>query len=584
MNSLKRLRVVVFASILSLFCPKSGLFGQSPNASGAVSRIEVANLQARSEKGQNSGYAGLNSSGLVPPANLFPSFAGAAAGTIWIKSGSSFAPLSGVAFSSSGVTTNNVLLGLVDTGIYGVKVASGSTPLFLRGGTGNRVMVDYNNTIGGSNMARTAYIWYIDPAGGFKLAGGEFNGDIDFNGADLTEVLTAAGSALSVNFASPTIASSSGNIVMTAPSGSGVVVPSSASSGNNTFALNVTSANSLYGRKDTTNTWTQIQTFSSAPVVPDGSFTIAKTTSLQTALDLALKRDGSNAASGNINLGGFKIINVGTPTLSGDAVPLSYLTSNYETDPVSSLAIASGTPMTVNAATGDVTITMPKATTLVDGYLSAADWAVFNGKQSALSATTPLSLSGSTLSMTQASGSTNGWLSAADYTRLGNPSGIANAKVSSILASKTTPANVTTTTQTSVHSYTTPANSLAAGDVIVMKTVGSFILEGGQSISVVFALGGSTVHTISLPGSGFTPSTSEVPYTMEVTVVIRTTGASGTASCFTTISTPTTRTFSGPTSISIDTTASRLLNVLATISAIVGTNHFSAEMGTVRIN
>lgn len=584
MNSSKRLRVVVFAAILSLFCPKNGLFGQSPNASGAVSRIEVANLQPRSEKNQNSGYAGLNSSGLVAPENLFPSFAGAAAGTIWIKSGSSFAPLSGVAFSGSGVTTNNVLLGLVDTGIYGVKIASGSTPLFLRGGSGNRVMVDYNNTIGGSNMARNAYIWYIDPSGGFKLAGGEFNGDIDFNGADLTELLTAGGTALSINFSSPAITSSSGNIVMTAPSGSGVVVPSTASSGNTTFALNVVSANSLYGRKDTTNTWTQIQTFSSAPVVPDGSFSVAKTTSLQAALDLALKRDGSNAATGNVNLGGFKIINLGTPTLSGDAVSLGYLSSNYETDPVTSLAAASGTPLTFSSSTGDVVITLAKATTVVDGYLSAADWATFNGKQTALSANLPLSISGSTLSMTQVSDIANGWLSSADYIRLGNPSGISNAKVSSILASKTTPADVTTTSQTSVHSYTTPANSLAAGDVIVMKTAGKFILEGAQTISVVFALGGSTVHTFSLPGVGFTPSTSEVPYELEITIVIRTTGASGTASCFATISTPTYKGLLGPNAISIDTTATRLLNVLATISAISGTNHFSAEIGTVRIN
>jgi hypothetical protein len=481
-------------------------------------------------------------------------------------------------------TTNNVLLGLIDTSTYGVKISSGSSPLFLRGGSGNRVMIDYNNTVGGSNMARNAFLWYIDPSGGFKLAGGEINGDIDFNGSDMTEVLTIAGSALTVNFASPTLTSGSGNIVMAAPPGNGVVVPSTGSAANVTFALNTTAATEIFGRKDTINTWAQIQTFSAAPVVPDASFTIAKVTSLQTALDLALKRDGSNAATGNINLGGFKIINVGTPTLSGDAVPLSYLTANYETDPVTSIIIDDGTPLSVDNATGDVTITMPKATSGVDGYLDNTDFATFNGKQAALSATAPVSITSNTVAMTQSSASVNGWLAAADYARFENPSGITNAKISSILASKVTPADVTTTSQTSVHSYTVPAGSLAVGDVITIRTAGKFILEGGQTISVVFALGGSTVHTISVPGSDFTPSASEVPYVLEITLVIRTTGASGTASCFSHLTMPHNRSLSGPSSISIDTTVSRLLNVLATISAITGGNHFSAEIGTVKLN
>jgi hypothetical protein len=584
---------VLFLAFLVIFAPK--VIAQSPNASGAVSRIEVANLQSRSEKGQNNGYAPLGSTGLVPPSNIFPDFSGATAGTIWIKSGSTFAPLNSVSFSSSGMTTNNVFLGAVDTSIYGIKIMAVNSPLILRGGgTINRVMVDYNQSIGGADSGRSAYLWSIGPSGNFLLGGGTFSGNIDFSSGALSGITSAAGSALAVNFTTHTITSSSGSIILAAPTGSGAIVPSTASTVNTTFALNPTSADLLYGRKDTTNTWSQIQTFSAAPVVPDGSFTIAKTSSLQTALDLALKRDGSNSATGTVSLGGFKIVNVGTPTLSGDAVPLSYLTSNYDSTPVNSIAVAlSGSSIGVSAANGDVILSVPRASTSVGGYLHQDDWNAFNGKQATLSGTTPVSVIANAVSMTQASASVNGWLSAADYSRFQNPSGITNAKVSSILSSKTSGTDVTTTSPTSVQSYVIPAATLVAGDVVIIRISGNFIVNvTSQTVSLQFKLGGTTaldgttITTQSPLESAFTGSTSEVPYVMEVMLVVRTTGASGTAYCVSSVSTATQRSISAPAQISIDTTVSRILSIVTTISAITGSpaNHFSAEVGTVRIN
>ena len=582
-------------TLLFLFAFARLFAAESPNAAGAVSRINAANLQSRSEKGQNNGYAGLGSAGLVPPINLFPSFSGSSDGTIWVKSGSTFAPLGSVTFSSTGVTTNNVLLGGVDTSVYGVKVTAVNSPLVLHGGgTVNRVMVDYNQSLGGANSGRSGYLWSIGPSGAFSLGGGSFGGDVDFGGGALSSIASAAGSALTVDFSGHTITSSSGNIVMTAPSGNGVTVPSTASSVNTTFALNPTSANTLYGQKATTNTWSQVQTFSSAPVVPDSSFAISATTGLQTALDLALKRDGSNSATGNVSLGGFKIVNVGSPTLSGDAVSLGYLTSNYISNPVSSFAVAlTGSSIGVNASTGAVTLSIPRASTSVSGYLHMDDWNTFNGKQATLTPTAPLGISGNTISMTQSSISTNGWLSAADYLRFKNPSGITNAIVSSILSSKTSRTDVTTTAATSIESYSVPAAVLNAGDVIVIKIAGSLIANtSGQTISLQFkvggttALNGTTITTQSPLESGFSYSSSEVPYIMEVTLVVRSTGATGTAYCVSQVSTATQRSISTPAQISIDTTSANILSIVATISAITGSpaNHISAEVGTVRIN
>ena len=573
--------------------PATTLLGQSPSISGAVTRLEIANLQARSEKGQNNGYAPLGAAGLVPPTNLFPSFTGSPDGTIWVKSGVTFAALSGVTFSSGGVATNNVLVGLVDTAVHGLKVTSVNSPLVLRGGdTINRVMVDYNQSIGGATSNRGGFTWFIAPTGIFSLKSGTLDGDVSLNTHALSGLTQSSGTALTITYgASPTLTSTSGNIVMVTPTGGGVVVSSNGASDKETLALNTTAADLMYGRKDSTNTWAEIQTFSAAPVVPDSSFAIAKVTSLSTSLAAALKRDGSNAATANISMGGFKLTNVGSPTLSGDAVSLGYLASNYDlttllkrdgsnsatanismggfkltsvgsptlsgdavtlgyleanydSTPVNSITVAlSGAGIEVNSSTGDVTLSIPRATTSIGGYLHQDDWNTFK-----------------------------------------TPSGITNAKISSILSSQVSAVNITNTAQTSLSSYTIPATALVAGDVIRFKVVGNFILEGAETISLVFAVGGSTVFTISLPGAGFTPSTSEVPYEIEITMVVRTAGASGTAVCFAALQTPTYRSLSGPSAISLDTTASRLLNLLATISAITGTNHISSEMGITRIN
>ena len=583
----------VLCVVMSLFA--GGARAQSSNAAGAVARIDAANLQSRSEKGQNSGYAGLNSSGFVPPANLFPDFASSPDGTIWVKSSTTLAPLSSSAFSSSGVTTNNVLLGAIDTSTYGIKINAVNSPLVLKGGsTINRVMVEYNQSIGGASSDRSSYLWSISPSGAFVLAGGSLSGDIDMNSNDITELATSAGSSLTINYATNTLTSASGNVVVSAPTGAGLVVPSTASSSNTTFALNPTSADTLYGRLTTTNTWTQIQTFSSAPVVPDSSFSIAKTASLQTSLDAALKKDGTNAATANLNLGGYKITNVGTPSSSGDAVSLSYLTSNYDSTPVNSLTIAlSGTEIAVDAANGDVTLSIPRSSGTVSGYLHKDDWATFNGKQASLSATAPISITSNTVAMTQSSSSVNGWLSAADYARFENPSSITDAKISSILTSKVSQTDATTTSPTSVMSYTIPAGKLAAGDVIVLKIAGNFIINtDGETLTLQFKLGGTTaldgttILTLTPLEAAFAESSSEVPYVMEVTMVVRTAGASGTAMCAATILTPTHQALSIPAEVAIDTTVSRILGVVATISAITGSpaNHISSEVGTVRIN
>lgn len=85
--------------------------------------------------------------------------------------------------------------------------------------------------------------------------------------------------------------------------------------------------------------------------------------------------------------------------------------------------MGSGTVTSVTASApllssgGDTpNISIPKATSIVDGYLSSADWVTFNSKESALTFVSPLGRSVNTISCNVASGSQAGCLSSADWT------------------------------------------------------------------------------------------------------------------------------------------------------------------------
>lgn len=634
------MKKILLATILVLSSLCQNLVAQSPNAQSATAKIDASLLQTRAERGQTNGYTPLGTyvapiSGpqpLIDPKYLFPDFDAASNNTIWVKQGSTFAPLGGVSVVGGNITTNNVFTGQIDTNVFGVKIATGAYPLLLRAGSGNKVMVENGQSIGGANSDRSNYDWFINTTGGFKLLGGEFGGALDLNSFNVSEVGTIAGSAMTLNFGTPGVASSSGNITMTAPGGAGVVVPSTASSGNSTFALNPTSADAMYGRKDLTNTWGQVQTFSASPVVPDTSFSIAKTTGLQTALDLALKKDGSNAATANLNIGGYKISNLGNPTVSSDAVTLGYLSSNYTQGGITSVTAGGGTPLTIGTASGVVTLTMPAATALLSGYLTSSDWALFNGKEDSFSAVAPLFLTAGELSMSLADEATPGYVSAADFLRFNRasagtswtdgqlmigqtssgaavkttltgstnisvtngpgsitlawtPSGIAGSKASALLNANTSQTNLATGSVTSMYSYTVPANSLAAGDIITVKITGNLILETNpQTVTISFSVGGTTVTSLTFPGAGFSYSASEVPYVLTVIMHVRTIGASGTAVYSAHMQSGSQCIVAQSGSTTLNTTVSRLLNVLMQISAITGSNHISVESGATRLN
>ena len=99
-------------------------------------------------------------------------------------------------------------------------------------------------------------------------------------------------------------------------------------------------------------------------------------------------------------------------------------------------SVATTAPLTGGPITGSGTIAIAKATSAVDGYLAATDFAAFaakgsgNGSVTSVSASAPLSVATPTstpaISMTQANGTTPGYPSAADFSTFNTAAGYGN--------------------------------------------------------------------------------------------------------------------------------------------------------------
>jgi hypothetical protein len=101
-----------------------------------------------------------------------------------------------------------------------------------------------------------------------------------------------------------------------------------------------------------------------------------------------------------------------------------------------------GTSPVVSSGGNTPAISMPAATTSVNGYLTSTDWNTFNGKQAAgtyvnsVSATAPITSSGGvtpTIAIPAATGSVNGYLTSTDWTTFNNKSNT-NGTVTSVAA------------------------------------------------------------------------------------------------------------------------------------------------------
>ena len=264
--------------------------------------LNFSNYQPVSEKNAINGYAGLDSNSLILGDNLFPSFSTQPNGTIWAKSGSTFAPLSGVLnISSSGISSKGVILGNLTPSVVGVGLGSSSTlEMVIMGGASNKIYFAPSSIVGAAaTSSYNSFSWKIDSGGTFSLLGGVFNGDISLVSNKILNASEVSGSGLKIDLSNSILDSGSSPITLATSGGVFVPnVPSGITTGG--YALNLDSANIKYVKLNSSNTWTQPQTFSStvsfsSPLsISSGGTGVNNLLALKTSLGITSLPSGPN--------------------------------------------------------------------------------------------------------------------------------------------------------------------------------------------------------------------------------------------------------------------------------------------------
>jgi len=190
----------------------------------------------------------------------------------------------------------------------------------------------------------------------------------------------------------------------------------------------------------------------------------------------------------------------GTSTSLGGSISVGTVTSVTGTSPV------------VSSGGNTPAISMPAATTAVNGYLTSTDWNTFNGKQAAgtyvnsVSATAPITSSGGvtpTIAIPAATGSVNGYLTSTDWTTFNNKSNT-NGTVTSVAAltlgttGTDLSSTVATGTTTPVITLQVPTASatnrgaLSAADWTTFNNKGSGTVTSVTGTAPVVSSGGNT--------------------------------------------------------------------------------------------
>jgi hypothetical protein len=99
---------------------------------------------------------------------------------------------------------------------------------------------------------------------------------------------------------------------------------------------------------------------------------------------------------------------------------VSKRTNNFTSGTVT--AVTASPPLSSTGGSSP-NISIAQSSAVANGYLSSADWNIFNGKEHALTFYSPLSRAANAISLTAASASQNGYLSNSDYSRIHGTSG-----------------------------------------------------------------------------------------------------------------------------------------------------------------
>jgi hypothetical protein len=159
---------------------------------------------------------------------------------------------------------------------------------------------------------------------------------------------------------------------------------------------------------------------------------------------------------------------------------------NGLTEQIQSLATGTtGTDFNISSATATHTFNLPNASASNRGALTSANWSTFNGKESALTFSSPLSRATNTISIPVATTSVNGYLSSTDWTTFNGKVDYA-PRVQSVTSSATvTPTStndlVKITAQATGLTIANPTGTMSEGQAMIIR-----IKDNGTAQTIAF--------------------------------------------------------------------------------------------------
>jgi len=336
-----------------------------------------------------------------------------------------------------------------DGNAVSISTTAGSNGALQVGSYGGNILMNTNNSTGGlifQNTSSSNKLWDIS----------SFNNDLNINESN-------------VALAPPrVIFKAGGNVIVSNLAGSGTRMVVADASG-------VLSTQSITG-VDTTSLSNRINL----------KLNISDTASMLSAY---LRKVDTSSLSNRINTKQ-NTITLTTTGTSG-AATFSSNTLNIPQYQAAGTYVTSVTGTSPIVSSGGTTpaISIPAATSSVNGYLSSTDWSTFNGKESALTFSSPLVRTTNTISIPVATTSVNGYLSATDWTTFNNK--------------QSTLTNPVTGTGT---------NNYIAKFTTTGSTIGnSLIFDNGTNVGIGTASPSGKFHVEGTSGIYYNLSTASVP-------------------------------------------------------------------------